>query len=162
MQHTLLVADEVWIVMASLHQFNPERTEFPIKEIIEQAEIDNHTNVKPLRSSVKVHIYQHCVANKPPNPGRHRMLFETTNGHRRLYRPGDPCHPRRVGGKDRPNRHEIPKEYHHLLDWYVQEYLKRQDLETDDPILSLRGLGKEIWANENADEFVQRQRAGWQ
>ena len=30
-----------------------------------------------------------------------------------------------------------------------------------DPILGLRGLGKEIWADENADAYVRRLREGW-
>ena len=31
-----------------------------------------------------------------------------------------------------------------------------------DPILGLRGLGKEIWADEDADAYVRQQRQGWQ
>lgn len=31
-----------------------------------------------------------------------------------------------------------------------------------DAILGLRGLGREIWADEDADIYVLRQRAGWQ
>ena len=30
-----------------------------------------------------------------------------------------------------------------------------------DPILSLRGLGKDIWANEETDSYVKRLRGGW-
>ena len=30
-----------------------------------------------------------------------------------------------------------------------------------DPILSLHGLGKEIWADEDADAYVRRLREGW-
>ena len=30
-----------------------------------------------------------------------------------------------------------------------------------DPILSLRGLGKAIWADEDADAYVDRLREGW-
>ena len=31
-----------------------------------------------------------------------------------------------------------------------------------DPILALRGLGKEIWADEDADAYVRRLREGWE
>ena len=31
----------------------------------------------------------------------------------------------------------------------------------DDSILKLRGLGKELWADEDADAYVTRLRAGW-
>ena len=30
-----------------------------------------------------------------------------------------------------------------------------------DPILSLRGLGKAIWADEDPDAYVERLREGW-
>ena len=32
----------------------------------------------------------------------------------------------------------------------------------DDPILTLRGMGKETWADEDADAYVERLRQGWQ
>ena len=116
---------------------------------------------KPLRPAVKVHVYQHCVANKAPNPGRYRMLYETAPGRRRLFRPGDPCHPGRANGKDIPARDAFPAEYSDLIDWYVEEYADANG-QTDDPVLALRGLGKEIWASEDADAYVRRQRADWQ
>ena len=31
-----------------------------------------------------------------------------------------------------------------------------------DPILGLQGLGKEIWADEDADAYVRRLREGWE
>ena len=30
-----------------------------------------------------------------------------------------------------------------------------------DPILALRGMGRQIWANEDADAYVDRLRSGW-
>lgn len=30
-----------------------------------------------------------------------------------------------------------------------------------DPVLRMRGLGREIWADTNADEYVANLRAGW-
>ncbi len=88
------------------------------------------------------------------------MLIETLAGHRRLYCPGDPCHPRRATGKHMPKRHEIPICHGELLDWYVAEYVLRKSAGPD-PILALRGMGKGLWADEDADDYVQRQRAGW-
>jgi len=32
----------------------------------------------------------------------------------------------------------------------------------DDPLLSLRGSGKQLWADEHADEYVRRLREGWE
>ncbi len=36
-----------------------------------------------------------------------------------------------------------------------------QLLPEEDPILRLRGLGKEIWGDEHPDEYVRRLREGW-
>ena len=160
MVNEVKVADEVWLATASLHRRHPDRTDFAINEIMAQAESADVTG-KPLRPSVKVHVYQHCVANKPPNPGRYRMLFETASRRRRLFRPGDPCHSRRATGKDVPARDAVPVQHRDLIDWYHREY-SGSNGQVDDPVLALRGLGKEIWAGEDADAYVRRQRAGWQ
>ena len=155
------VADEVWIAAASLHRDHPDRADFSIGEIMTRAESGNVTGVRPLRPGVRVHVYLHCVANRPPNPGRYRMLVETESGRRRLFRPGDPCHPLRAAGKEMPRRHEIPIRFHDLVDWYVGEYAKGMSDDPEDPVLSLRGLGAEIWADEDADAYVRRQRSSW-
>lgn len=154
-----LVADEVWIATALLHRQHPERSDFTVGEIVRQAETTKVAG-SPLRPGVQVHAYLHCVANKVPNPGRHRMLFETSKGRRRLFRPGDPCHPRRLSGKDVPLADDIPTAYRKLLDWYRNEYAGDAGRDAD-PILSLRGLGKAIWADEEADAYVDRLREGW-
>ena len=156
------VADEVWIAAASLHRDHPDRPDFSVNEIVRQAETANVTGVSPLRPGIRVHIYLHCVANKAPNPGRYRMLIETQSGRRRLFRPGDLCHPRRAAGKQVPKRGDIPARYGELVDWYITEYSVQARGEAEDPVLSLRGLGKEIWAAESADDYVRRQRSGWQ
>lgn len=162
MPPAIRVADEVWIATAHLHRSHPERADFAIDEIMRQAETANVTGAAPLRPGVKVHIYLHCVANKPPNPGRYRMLLETPAGRRRLYRPGDPCHPLRMAGKHVPKSDEIPACFRELLDWYVTVYAAPAGGKAQDPVLALRGMGKEIWANETADDYVLRQRSGWQ
>ena len=80
----------------------------------------------------------------------------------RLFRPTDAAHPARKG-KTMPARDELPKKYHYLLDWYEREYCGKQSAmrEEDDPILQMRGVGKEIWADTNADEYVRSLRADW-
>ena len=160
--HRVRVADEVWLATASLHRSYPQASDFAITEIMAQAESANVTGVRPLRPGVKIHIYLHCVANKPPNPGRYRMLVETGTGRRRLFRPGDPCHPRRSSGKEAPKRNELPTAYGDLIDWYENVYAAAAPGTAADPILALRGVGKEVWADEDADAYVHRQRQGWQ
>src|SRR5437868_15296628 len=93
----LKVADEVWIATALLHRIHADRDDFSIEEIVQKARETNITGA--LRPGVYVHTVQHCVANRPPDPGRMRMLIETSKGRRRLWRPGDRFDPARSGAK---------------------------------------------------------------
>ena len=160
-RHELKVADEVWIVTALLHRAHPERDHFTVAEIVERARKEGLT--PELRPGVYVHVIVHCVANRPPNPGRYRMLLETGPNRRRLYRPGDPADEARRGGKVTPVRAAIPARYHPLLDWYEKEYVGRRGLKPEaDPLLALRGSGRDLWAAEPADQYVRRLREGWE
>jgi hypothetical protein len=40
--------------------------------------------------------------------------------------------------------------------------LHRRPAKALDSILALRSMGKEIWADEDPDEYVRRLRAGWE
>jgi len=159
--NTIRVADEVWVATALLHRQCPDAKDFTVAEIVQRAENEKITGVQPLRPGVQVHVYLHCVANKPPNSGRYRMLVETSKGRRRLFRPGDPCDPARGSGKSVPNHDEIPSGYDDLIDWYHNEYVCAGKGNAEDPILALRGLGKDIWQDEDADAYVRRLRAEW-
>lgn len=160
-EHLLKVADEVWIATALLHRAYPGRRDFTVREIVARAA--KEAAGRSLRPSVRVHALLHCVANRPANPGRYRMLFATGRLTRRLYRPGDPYDPSREGSKTTPEREEIPPEYHELVDWYEKGLGKKPAKESqEDAILGLRGLGKEIWVNEHPDEYVRRLREGWE
>lgn len=155
------VATEVWIITALLHREHPKERDFGVQEILERADLEQ-INGK-LRPGVYVHIVQHCVANRPPNPGRYRMLFETSEGRRRLFRKGDSYHPGREGSKVTPDGDEIPSEFGNLLDWYRKWEIEWNERTVEnDPLLRLRGSGKELWADEPADEYVARLRQGWQ
>ena len=154
------VADEVWVATALLHQEHPQRTDFTAQEIVERARRENIHGV--LRPGVYVHAIQHCVANRKPNPGRYRMLFATGKTSRRLFRPGDPSHPERRGAKVTPGKADLPSAYRYLVDWYEQTYApSRASMRTQDPILALRGVGKEVWSDEAPDAYVQRLRGDW-
>ncbi len=113
---SLKVADEVWIASALLHREHPEATDFSIGEIVDRARREGL--LEPLRPGVYVHVVQHCVANRRPNPGRYRMLFETSEGRRRLFRKGDPYNLEREGAKTKPEPEGLPPMYSGLLSWY--------------------------------------------
>jgi hypothetical protein len=155
------VADEVWIAMALLHREHPDVEDFSVEQIVDRARREGLH--EPLRPGVYVHAIQHSVANRPPNPGRYRMLFETGEGRRRLFREGDPYHPDREGSKIVPRAEDLPEGYADLLTWYRE--WKRNSVEEvikNDPLLSLRGSGRHLWADEHADEYVRRLREGWE
>ncbi len=157
----LKVADEVWIAAALLHREHPEAGDFAIEEIVERARSEGLR--EPLRPGVYVHVVQHCVANRPPNPGRYRMLMETSVGRRRLYRPGDMHHPQREEGKTTPNPEDIPNEYGELLNWYRDWSAEAaRSAAENDPLLKAQGSGKHLWADEPADEYVRGLREGWE
>jgi hypothetical protein len=156
----LKVADEVWLATALLHREHPEREDFTVAEIVERARQEGLT--PELRPGVYVHALLHCVANRPPNPARCRMLVETAASRRRLYRPGDPADEARRGGKVTPLRSAIPPRYHRLLDWYEREYAPQRVVRPEsDLLLALRASGRDLWADEHADEYVRRLREGW-
>src|SRR5260370_29498193 len=110
------VVDEVWIAAGLLHREHPEAADFLIEEIVDRARREGLN--EPLRPGVYVHVVLHCVANRQPNPGRYRMLFETSEGRRRLFRIGDSYHPARENSKITPDREDLPHGYEGLLNWY--------------------------------------------
>jgi hypothetical protein len=155
------VADEVWIVSALLHREQSDAADFTVDEIVRRAHRENLTG--ELRAGFYAHVVQHCVANRAPNSGRYRMLVETASGRRRLFRLGDSYDPQREGSKTVPERENIPAEYRSLLDWYRD--WNSDSIETrikNDPLLALYGDGKDLWADEHADEYVRRLREGWE
>ena len=63
---------------------------------------------------------------------------------RRLFRETDDFDPKRRRGKVTPDKEDIPAKYQPLLDWYSEKFAgKRKGSMETDPILGLRGLGKE-------------------
>lgn len=157
-ERAVSIADEVWIATALLHRQNPERADFSVQEIRDR--VRREAVAGELRAGVEVHVRQHCIANRGRSPNRLRMLLATGTRTRRLFREGDPYDPDREGGRIVPARENMPERYHQLLDWYFSEYARRQP-EEPDPILTLRGLGKELWADQHPDDHVRGLREGW-
>ena len=152
----LSVAHEVWIATALLHREQPGRADFTLTEIVERARAEGMS--QDHRPGLRPHASRHCVANVPPSPARHRMLFETGPSRRRLYRPGDPVHAGRRNGRVTPDSGTMPEAYLHLLDWYAQEWASTSQ---PDPLLALYGTGRDLWP-EGADAFVRELREGWE
>ena len=155
MINKLKVADAAWVATALLHREHPDREDFAVQEIVRRAE--QEADPEPLREGVRHHVSYHAVAGKRPNPGGHCLLTETARGRRRLFRPGDPRHKDRTG-KEVPRAEDVPAAYGHLLDWYRGQYAGAGG---GDPIQALRGLGKAVWKDEDADAYVRRLREGW-
>lgn len=133
----------------------------PFDEVLDRVRSENLYGF--LRPGVYVHIVQHCVANRPPNPARYRMLVETSGGRRRLFREGDTYDPQREGAKITPAPEDLPSGYTQLLEWY-RDWSARttSSIAREDPLLSLRGSGRALWSNEHADDYVRRLRSGWE
>jgi hypothetical protein len=157
MTAAIRVADEVWIATALLHREHPKAKDFSAKEIAERLARERLSDHK--RPGVDPHISVHTVANRRPNGGRYRMLFETAPSRRRLFRAGDPCHPEREGGKTAPERGEIPPKYHPLLDWYERDWTRPAPA---DPLLALAARHKDLWKGVDPDEYVRQLREGFE
>lgn len=179
----LACATEVFIATALLHREQPERPDFMIQEIVNRAARENITG--ETRSGVSVHASQHCVANRAPNPAKHRILFATGKHTRRLFLPGDEVHEGRTG-KIFPDPAEIPSPYLPLLEWARRRFEqgpKGAGVRTAagssvlppssmrafespehwlESLFELEGLGKEQWKNVDPDEFVRKLREGWE
>jgi hypothetical protein len=160
MARGILVADEAWLGLALLHREHPGSGSFTPKEIFDRVKAEHAT--PEVRPGVQAHIYLHNVANVEPNSARYRMFWRLEDDTYRLILPGDHPHPLRKG-KTKPNREELPEQYHYLLDWYEREYCGKASAvkEDDDPILQMRGVGKEIWAGTDPDEYVRSLRSNW-
>jgi len=180
LEKEITCAAEVFLATALLHREQPERQDFTIGEIVSRAAREGLYG--SLRSGINVHASLHCVANRPPNPAKHRMLFATGKHTRRLLLPGDEVHPGRTG-KVFPDAGEVPERYLPLLNWAMERYEEsgivlrtrrsaeqpktpRQRHETAEGwlegLLEMEGLGKEYWKGVNPDDFVRKLREGWE
>ncbi|HTU51684.1 MAG TPA: hypothetical protein VMF56_13910 [Acidobacteriaceae bacterium] len=155
------VADELFLIVALLHREHPDKSAFSLKEIMARAEQENMTG--KIRPGVKQHAYEHAVANIKPGSGKYKMLYRTTEGKLRLLHAGDDVHPGRTG-KIWPNPEEVPEQYRPLITWAQKRYAqqKPQGARWLDGIFQMRGLGRKLWAGQDADEYVSQLRKDWQ
>ena len=158
----LSAADLVWLATAILTRMHPDRSGFSHEEILGKVEeIEPDHGFKA--ATIPTHITSHCVANKKPDPGKHRKLFMNADGTYRLYRPRDPYHPGRKDGKLLPDANRIPPKYREFLDWYQVKYAHSRPAIDEDPILALRGLGKEYLRQlGRGEKFLRDLREGWE
>jgi hypothetical protein len=158
----LKAADLVWLAAVQLKKDQQERAGFSPDEILKKAlEIEPDNGFS--QSTLRTHISRHCVANLPPAGAQHRMLTKNPNGSYRPYRHGDEYHPARASGKTCPDANAIPSKYKDLIAWFDIEYDRRPNaLSDEDPLLALRGLGKELWKELGGGEkFIHELRANW-
>lgn len=162
-------AAEVFLATTLLHREQPNRTDFTIQEIVNRVSREGLHG--ELRSGIHVHASQHCVANRAPNPAKHRMLFATGKHTRRLLLPEDEIHPDRTG-KIFPSEEEIPEQYRELLDWAKSRYQVREGVGKSggtitEPktwladVLALRLAGAHLADGVDPDEQVRQLREGW-
>lgn len=170
----LTLGEAVWVGTALLHRENPTAADFKVQEIktrILEERLPGALDADGrLRPGIEVHVRLHCVANRPRNPAQLRMLMATGSGRRRLFRSDDVADPSRQGAIT-PRRESLPEQYRYLLDWYGAQY----DIQAESaqatgetlakhggPLLALLGLGREIWRDEKADDYVRRLRENWE
>ena len=155
-------SDLVWLSTAQLQREQPSRAGFSPDEVLRKAN-EMEPNHGFSLNTIRTHISRHCVANISPAGAIHRMLTRNANGTYRPYRYGEEYDPGRARGKTCPDINAIPPKYKELMEWFNGEYEKRRDLSADeDPLLALRGLGKELWKDLGGGEkFIRELRANW-
>lgn len=156
----ITLADEVFIATALLHREHPDQDDFSVSEILGRTIQESIYGSE--RAGLRSHVSQHCVANRPPSPAKYRMLYDIGRGRRRLLKATDDVHPGRTG-KMWPEVNEVPMKYRDLIEWAKQRYGEMSG--TQQPwlagVLAMRGMGRELWAGEDPDEYVRGLREDW-
>jgi hypothetical protein len=103
------------------------------------------------------------VASKKPDPRNQRKLYANEDGTYRLYWSKDLHHAAGRNDKIVPAPASIEAKFLDLLQWYRREDASRlRSPGEEDPILALRGLGKELWRElEGGEKFIREIRANW-
>lgn len=165
MKHTaeaiLTAGDAVWVATAMLHREHPRTAGFTVSEIVNRVEGEHLSSLAA--TTIYQHANQHCVANRPPNRARLRMLIEMEDGKRRLFHQGDHFHPLRANAPTLPDASRLPEKLRTLMEWYKKwDAAHAPSWDETDPLMKLIGSGKHIWVDEHADEYIRRLRTeGW-
>ncbi len=117
-------ANLVWIATSLLHNERKEAEAFSTEEIFQKAKSLNLSSVSD--STIQMHISLHCVANAKAQPDTHKKLLRMGRGWYRLYKEGDTFDDSRAKGRILPLPEEIPTKYRYLIDWYRNDYSKKQ------------------------------------
>ena len=156
----LSIADTIWLATALLHRTHPQANGFTHEAILRKA-----TGLNPSLNprSVSTHLSTHCVASKKANPATLRILTENPDGSLRLFRTGDPFHPTRSQGRMSPKTNVLPEQYKYLLQSHGESpSSKLHQSPTEDPILAISGVGKEMWKKLGGGEsFIRALRADY-
>ncbi len=138
----LTIANAVWIATALLQREFPEAV-FTTEKIVERVKLEKLSSSQD--HIIAQHVRQHCVANRAAQPNTLRMLSAWGRGERTLFRQGDKEHADRKEGRLRPEIEDMPESYRYLIDWFDHEWYPRYKLTDTDPLIALRGTGKNFW-----------------
>ena len=148
----LRIADKIWIAAALMQREHHARRSFKREEIVSKL---NSLRLGATKLSA-VHAY---FSGRRVPCYLHSEHDETL----RLARPSDNV-PGRSRGRFAPEKEQLPVEYQTLVDWYWTKYAPASnpsDLEND-PVLKLRGVGKELWGRlGGGDAFIRGLRENW-
>lgn len=154
----LSIADTIWLATALLHESHPRARGFNHETILRKV-ADLNPSLNP--RSVSTHLSTHCVASKKANPATLRILSEEPDGSLRLFHAGDSFHPTRRTGRTGPKPNVLPPQYKNLLQSHAaRSSRKLEESPSEDPILAISGVGKEMWKKLGGGEaFIRALRA---
>ena len=157
-QVDLLVADEVWIATALLHRATRARGEHFRSG--DRGSRGRRNSAGSLRPGVEVHVRFIAWRTAPPSPRGSACCTTRARAGDCTVRatPVTPDAP----GKIAPQPDDIPEKYRYLLDWYRREYAAPPRDTWLQGIFEMVGAGKDLFAGLDPDEYVRRNREGWE
>lgn len=152
-----MVADEAFLLVAEMHRIHPNQSDFRKAEVMALA--NKLLLVGEIREGLSIHLSSHAVANRPPQPGNHRMLFSPEHGRIRLLQPGDEVHRGRTG-RQFPGEDNLDQWGRDIVLWAKARYASLEaQSKPQMSLMDFAGCLNGVYGD--VDAYVAELREGW-
>ena len=155
------VADEVWLATALLHRENPSRGLHAQGN--RGAGCERGDRRRTATWCLRSRRSQHCVANRAPTPDAIACSTKRGPDIAACFVSATATIRNAKEARSPPERMRSLRATRISSSWYEDwSQSQGEKASESDPLLALYGSGKKLWADEHADEYVARLRAGWE